>query len=385
MRVLVTGATGLLGFQVCRAAADDGHDVVALVRDRRSPLAARLAAYRPDGGGRVTLARGDLTDDGSLHRAAAGAEGLVHCAALYAFGAPRADAVARTNMDGTRAVLEAAAHAGVRRVVVTSSSVTCGSSLVPEPRTEADRLGIEPTPAYYRSKVDQERVALEVGTDRGIEVVLALPTVVLGGPYSSLAPSNAVLLRYLLDPTRSTYPGGANVVDARDAAAGHLLLLAKGTSGERYLLGGQDLTWRSLHRHVAELTGLPGPFLEVNAALAGAVSAAAEAWAGLTGGTPLSTAEEAATVGRYYWYSHDRAAALGYAPRLGRETVASGVAWLLAGDAVPRWVREALHVSEEVRLSRPLVPRPLREPVTGEGTGKPPWRRGRGPISPLRR
>ena len=81
----------------------------------------------------------------------------------------------------------------------------------------------------------------------GLEVVLALPTVVLGGPFTRLAPSNAIVLRYLLDPTRSTFPGGCNVVDARDVGAGHLRLLEHGVAGERYLLGGEDLSWRMLH------------------------------------------------------------------------------------------------------------------------------------------
>ena len=80
-----------------------------------------------------------------------------------------------------------------------------------------------------------------------LEVVLALPTVVLGGPFTRLAPSNAIVLRYLLDPTRSTFPGGCNVVDARDVGAGHVRLLEHGIAGERYLLGGEDVSWRMLH------------------------------------------------------------------------------------------------------------------------------------------
>src|SRR5204863_1974401 len=142
-------------------------------------------------------------------------DALLHCAAVYAFGAERSDEVTRVNADGTRAVLEAAARAGIGRAVVTTSSVTCGSSLLPRARSEADHLGREPAPAYYTSKVAQEEAALQTSERTGIPVVLALPTVVLGGPFTRLAPSNAIILRYLLDPTRSTYPGGCNVVDAR--------------------------------------------------------------------------------------------------------------------------------------------------------------------------
>src|SRR5665647_425648 len=98
-----------------------------------------------------------------------------------------------------------AAAAGVGRVVVTSSSVTCGSCESPSARDESAHLGQEPTSAYFASKVAQEREALTTGEASGIPVVLALPTVVLGGPFGRLAPSNAIVLRYLLDATRSTY------------------------------------------------------------------------------------------------------------------------------------------------------------------------------------
>jgi dihydroflavonol-4-reductase len=287
-----------------------------------------------------------------------GAHGLVHCAAVYAFGAERAAEVAQVNAEGTRAVIESAAAAGVARVVVTSSSVTCGSSESPVVRDESGHLGQEPTPAYFASKVSQEQEALTAGEASGIPVVLALPTVVLGGPYGRLAPSNAIVLRYLLDPTRSTYPGGCNVVDVRDVARGHLLLLERGQAGHRYLLGGQDVTWRMLHTLVAELAGLPGPYAEATAPVAWVASAVAEGWAKLTGGAPLSTREEALTVGRHYWYSTERAARLGYEPRPARDAVAASLAWLVISQDVPRFIRESLRLAPEVRAARPLVPSP---------------------------
>jgi len=164
------------------------------------------------------------------------------------------------------------------------------------------------------------------------------------------------VLRYLLDATRSTYPGGCNVVDVRDVGRGHLLLLERGETGQRYLLGGQDVTWRMLHTLVAELAGLPGPYAEVPAPVAWVASAAAEGWAKLTGGTPLSTREEALTVGRYYWYSSARAAQLGYQPRPARDAVAASLAWLVISEHVPRFVREGLRLTPEVRAARPLIP-----------------------------
>lgn len=362
MKVAVTGATGLVGGQVVAAALADGHDVRAVGRD---------GARTPSTAG-VEHVRAGLGDVDALVRALRGADAAVHCAAVYAFGAGRAAEVDRVNTEGTRCLVEAAARAGVGRVVVTSSSVTCGSSPQPVSRDESSHLGDEPAPAYFASKVAQEQVALETGRRYGIPVVLALPTVVLGGPYRRLAPSNAIVLRYLLDPSRSTFSGGCNVVDARDVGRGHLLLLTDGGPGQRYLLGGQDVTWRMLHTLVAELAGLPGPYAEAPAAAAWLASAAAEGWARLTGSAPLSTREEALTVGRYYWYSCARAGALGYAARPAREAVAASLAWLAIGVDLPRWVREGLRLRPEVRAARPLVPAPLLLPAPLEPLSRPP-------------
>lgn len=370
MRIAVTGATGLVGGRAAQVAVEAGHEVVALSRPsvgRRSRL--RLGTHE------VEQRTVELTDEPGLVRAMAGCDGLLHCAAVYAFGPGRAEEVERTNREGTRAVLQAAAAAGVRRAVVTSSAVTCGSSTVPLARTERHRLGGEPAPAYYASKVAQEEVALETSERAGIPVVLALPTLVLGGPFGRLGPSNAIVLRYLLDPSRSTYPGGGNVVDARDVGAGHLLLLEHGVAGERYLLGGHDLTWRALHTLVADLTGLPGPYAELPTAAAWAAAGAAELWARLTGGEPQSTREEASTIGRFYWYVSGRAEALGYAARPARATVAASLAWLAISPDLPRWVREGLRFDPEVRAARPLLPAPLgASPV---GVSRSPRRRPR--------
>ncbi len=355
MKIAVTGATGMVGGQVVSAALAGGHDVIAITRpvpERRDPT-LRL------GGHTVPQAAAALTDSTSLTRALRGCDALVHCAAVYAFGAARAAEVEAVNTDGTRTVLEAAASAGVARAVVTTSSVTCGSSLLPRARSERDHLGSEPAPAYYASKVAQEQVALETGRLHGIPVVLALPTVVLGGPFTRLAPSNAIVLRYLLDPTRSTFAGGCNVVDARDVGAGHLALLEHGTAGERYLLGGEDISWRVLHSLVADLAGLPGPFADLPAGNAWALSSAAEWWAELRGSTPLTTREEASTVGRFYWYTSAKAHELGYAARPARAAVAASLAWLAVSPDLPRWAREALRLHPEVRAARDLVAAPL--------------------------
>jgi dihydroflavonol-4-reductase len=349
VRVLVTGATGLVGGHVAAALRDRGHDVTVFVRRRSSPP----VGYR--------VARGELTSTPDLLDALEGADGLVHCAAPYSYELSP-EALATAHVKGTRAILAAAAHAGVRRAVVTSSSVTCGSSAGPEAVDESNHPGREYAPAYFQAKADQEDLALTMGRMLDIDVMAACPTVVLGGPDRKLVPSNAVLARYLLDPLRSTFPGGCNVVSAADVGLGHALLLESGEAGTRYLLGGQNLRWRELHQLVSDLAGVPGPYLEVDANAAQTAAVASDWWARITGSAALVTQEEARTIGRYYWYDHSRAAGLGYAPIRAHETVAIALSWLLASQHLPRWVREGLRPAAEVRSARPLIPRSLADP-----------------------
>ena len=362
MRVAVTGANGLLGAHVVRALLAAGHKPVAVVRER--------ADLRGLTGVDTPLARADTRSRGDLMRAFDGAEVVVHCAAVYSYSEDPAR-LERANVDGTRRVMEAASEAGVRRVVLTSSSVTCGSSAGPQQRDETGAIQDEWVPAYFRTKAAQEQVAADVAEARGLELVIACPTVVLGGPDWRLVPSNAVLVRYLLDPTRTTFPGGCNVVAVGDVARGHVLLAEHGTPGERYLLGGEDLGWRTLHTLVSELTGISGPHLTGSRSSAWLAASVAEGVARLTGTPSLATRDEARTVGRWYWYSSAKAAELGYTARPARATVAGALAWLVTSPQVPRLVRESLTLAQEVYDARELVASP-RPSASSPTSSRPP-------------
>ena len=350
MRVVVTGASGLVGGHVAEALRERGHDTTVFVR---------RGSAAPEG---HRVERGDVGSPGDLRHAFAKANAVVHCAAPYSYDLS-AEALTAAHVRGTRTVLEAAAESGVRRVVVTSSSVTCGSSADPRAVDEGHRPGAEFVPAYFQAKADQEDLTLTLGPVLGLDVVVACPTVVLGGPDRKLVPSNAVLARYLMDPMRSTFPGGCNVVAAADVGRGHALLVESGAPGQRYLLGGQNLRWRDLHQMVSDMVGVGSPQFEVDATVAMATAAASEWWSRLTGSTAWVTEEEVKTVGRYYWYDHSKVAALGYAPMPAHESVAIALSWLLASTHLPRWVREGLRPTPEVRRARPLIPRSLEQPA----------------------
>jgi dihydroflavonol-4-reductase len=364
VRVLVTGASGLIGGQVCRALQARGHEVSGLVRGV-GPVA--LPAD-------VVVVRGDVTRADSLRTAVEGCDAVVHCAAVYSYDAD-SSALTRVAVDGTRAVVLAAAAAGVRRVVVTSSSVTCGSSATPDAVDEGHVPGGEFMPAYFRVKQDQERAALDLGAELGIDVVVACPTVVLGGPDRKLVPSNAIVARYLLDLTRTTYPGGCNIVSAEDIGVGHCLLLEHGTAGQRYLLGGENLTWAELHRAIGDLAGVGGPYSEASATAVLAAATVAGWWSEVTGEPPLVTEQEAGTAGRYFWYDDALARGLGWTPGTARDAIASSVSWLVSSDHLPRWVRESLRPRREVYDARPLVARSLQDDSAP--------RRPRRPVTPV--
>jgi len=365
MRAAVTGANGLLGAHVVRALQETGHRPVAVVRER--------ADLRGLTGVDAPLARADTRSRDELVRAFDGAELVVHCAAVYSYSED-ASRLERANVDGTRRVMEAASEAGVRRVVLTSSSVTCGSSAGPQQQDESGAIENEWVPNYFRTKERQEQVAADVAQTRGLELVVACPTVVLGGPDWRLVPSNAVLVRYLLDPTRTTFPGGCNAAAVGDVARGHVVLAEHGGPGERYLLGGEDLGWRTLHALVSDLTGISGPHLTGSRTSAWLAASVAEGVARMTGKPPLVTREEARTVGRWYWYSSAKAAELGYTARSARAAVAGALAWLVTSPHVPRLVRENLTLAQEVYDQRALVASPLApsSPTSSRSTSSSP-------------
>jgi dihydroflavonol-4-reductase len=348
MKLAITGAAGLIGAHVTRAAIAAGHDATAVVR-----AAGRAEAL--DGVAARVVAADVLGPPEPLIEAFAGAEVVVHTAATFAYGGD-GEALRRIAVKGTENVLDAAAEAGARRVVVTSSSVVFGYSdtetVIDESRGVADAAG---QPGYVAAKIMQDRSALERAERLGLEVVLACPTMSVGGIATTLGPSNAMIVAYLADPTHSTFPGGCNVVAARDVGRGHILLAERGESGAHYLLGSENLRWSSLHALIGVLGGVGGPNMEIGRHAASLAARVQEGLALVAGRASLSTREEASMVGRYYWYDHGRASALGYRPMSAVAALAEAVSWLAASPHIGREVRARIHLSEAVLRLRRLA------------------------------
>jgi dihydroflavonol-4-reductase len=345
MRALVTGANGLIGANLVRELLRQGAEVRGLVRgDSNVADIARLP---------MEFAVGDVLDPASLDAAVAGQDVVFHTAVAFSYWGHEPAAMARTATEGSGNVLAAAAAAGVRRVVMTSSSVTLGASYSPEVRDEVFNAEDDPDePAYVLAKIAQEREALAAARRLGIEIVFACPTMSVGPYGASLGPSNGLVTSYIADPFHLTWAGGCNIASAQDVAEGHVLLAAHGEPGARYVLGGENLSWRDIHALVAELTGVPPPTAVASAVTCYGLAVAEEARARLTGRPPLATRAQARMVGRYYWYSHAHAAALGYSPRPARQALAEAVAWLSASPHVSRESRVGMRLGREVQAAR---------------------------------
>jgi dihydroflavonol-4-reductase len=280
MRALVTGGTGFVGSQVVRALVEDGVEVRVLARpgsDRRALVDLP-----------VEVVTGDLAEPPSLAAPLRGVETLYHVAADYRLWAPDPVVLYRVNVGGTRALLLAAAAAGVSRVVYTSSVGTLGLPPDGGPGTEATPVQLEDMVGdYKRSKYLAEREA-EAAAARGLPVVIVNPSAPIGPWDWKPTPTGRMLVDYLKGRMLAYLDTGLNLVHVRDVARGHLLAAERGRPGERYILGhGQgNLALRAIFERLAPYTGIPAPRVRLPHRAALAIGAGAELVARLRGTEP---------------------------------------------------------------------------------------------------
>lgn len=326
MTTLVTGASGFLGSAVCRRLLAAGHAVRALVREG-SPR-------RNFEGLDVEFATGDLTDPASLKRAAAGCDALFHVAADYRLWARNPAELYKTNVEGTRALILAALDAGATRTVYTSSVAALG---INRDRTPAD----ENTPVsladmigdYKRSKFLAEQAVRELVETRRAPVVIVNPSTPVGPRDIRPTPTG----RMIVDMMRRKLPAyvdtGLNIVHVDDVAEGHLLAFVHGKAGERYVLGGEDMTLREILGTIAEEAGIPAPTVRLPHGLVLPVAWISERIAAVTGREPLATVDGVRMARKFMWFSSAKAIReLGYKARPARAGLADAVAWFRANN-----------------------------------------------------
>jgi dihydroflavonol-4-reductase len=278
MTTLVTGATGFVGSHVARQLVSAGHRVRILVR--------RTSNLRALDGLPVERAEGDLCDATSLDRAMHGVHRIFHVAADYRLWSRRSEEIYESNVGGTRRLLEASERAGVEKIVYTSTVATIAvprEGLLPDETTRAtldEMIG-----HYKRSKFLAEQEALNAAA-RGVPVVIVNPTAPVGPGDWKPTPTGRILVDFLNGRMPAYVDTGLNVVPVEDVAAGHLLAAEKGRSGERYIIGGQNMTLKEILDALSKIAGRPAPRLKIPHGVALVAGYASQGIARLTGREP---------------------------------------------------------------------------------------------------
>jgi dihydroflavonol-4-reductase len=300
MLAFVTGATGFLGSHVARVLADNGADMRLLVRSSSN--------LRNIEGLRADRALGDLRDPASLEKAMAGCDVVFHVAADYRLWVRDPNEMYRSNVEGTRAILEAARKNGVRRVVYTSSVATIGFTRNGYPANEDSPVSLADMIGHYkRSKFMAEQLALEAGRS-GLQVVVVNPTTPVGDQDVKPTPTGRIVVDFLKRKFPAYVETGLNLVDVRECASGHVTALEKGKSGERYILGGENVTLKQILDKLAKITGLPSPILKLPYIFAYAAGIADEIVTGrLRGREPRATIDTVRMGAKKMFASSDKA------------------------------------------------------------------------------
>jgi dihydroflavonol-4-reductase len=296
----VTGGTGFVGAAVVRLLVSGGQAVRALVRHGSD--------LRNLEGLPIDLVYGDLTERDSLRHALKGCDRVYHVAARYSLWEPDATLMYRVNVDGTSALLEAAADAGVERVVYTSTVGALGHREDGAPADEATPVRVEDMIGHYkRSKFLAEEHARQAAA-RGLPVVIVNPSTPVGPRDIKPTPTGQIIVDYLNRRMPAYIDTGLNFIDVDDVAHGHLLAAERGHVGERYILGHRNLTLRHLFVLLEQISGVPSPRVRVPYRLALALAYASQ-WVSdrVTGTRPRIPLEGVRMAGRYMYYDASKA------------------------------------------------------------------------------
>ncbi|HYW04853.1 MAG TPA: hopanoid-associated sugar epimerase [Gammaproteobacteria bacterium] len=326
MTTLITGATGFVGSAVLRHLLEAGYPVRALVRPRSDP---RNLADLP-----VERIEGDLTDAGSLRRALEGCDALFHVAADYRLWTPDTRTPYRVNVDGSRALMHAALDAGVRRIVYTSSVAVLGLHADGSPADENTPVSLADMIGHYkRSKYLAEEAVRELVRTRDLPAVIVNPSTPVGPRDTRPTPTGQMIRDAAAGRMPAYVDTGLNIVHVDDVAAGHLLAYEHGRPGERYVLGGDDMTLQQILSEISRLSGRRPPRVRLAPSLILPVAYAAEAWASVSKREPLVTVTGVRLARKRMFFSSRKAREqLGYAARPAGEALADAVRWFRGGS-----------------------------------------------------
>lgn len=326
---VVTGGTGFVGAAVVRHLVAAGHRVRVLARPGND---RRLLAALP-----VETVDGDLTDAVSLRQCLRGCRLLFHVAALYSLWARDRHLFYEVNVEGTRRILQAAAEAGAGRVVYTS---TVGALGIPDdgrPGTEETPVGLdEMVGDYKRSKFLAEAVARE-SARQGLPVVIVNPSTPIGPGDVKPTPTGQMVVDFLRGKMWAYLDTGLNLVDVDDVAAGHLLAAERGRVGERYILGGRNLTLQEIFQSLGRIAGIRPPTLKLSAGLILPIARVSEWFSDrLTGRPPLVAVDAVRMARKRMFFDPSKAVReLGMPQSPVEDALARAVTWFRANGYAP--------------------------------------------------
>lgn len=325
----ITGASGFVGSAVTRALLNAGYGVRALVR-------ARSPRVNLDGLN-IDVREGDMRDPAAVAVAMQGARYVFHVAADYRLWVPDGSEILRNNVDGTRTVMAAALGAGVERIVYTSSVATLrlpedgGAADETSPLSEDEAIG-----AYKRSKVAAERLVEDMVRRERLPAVIVNPSTPIGPRDVRPTPTGRIIIEAASGRMPAFVDTGLNVVHVDDVGAGHIAALRSGRIGERYILGGENVSLADLLTRIAALTGRKPPRVRLPRTLLYPVALAAEGLALFTRREPFVT-RDGLRMAKYkmFFTSAKAERELGYASRPIKDALRDALQWFRAKNYLP--------------------------------------------------
>ncbi len=323
MKTLITGANGFIGSAVMRHLLGVGHDIRAVVRpgsDRRN-----LEGFP------VEIVEGDLNDKVSLEQAVRGCNAVFHLAADYRLWIPDPDNMYQTNVKGTRELMLTSAEAGVEKIVYTSSVAVLGLNNDGSPANENTPMAVEDMIGHYkRSKYLAEKEVIKLVNEHGLPAVIVNPSTPLGPRDIRPTPTGNIVVETLNDRMPAYVDTGLNIVHVDDVAKGHLLAFEKGKIGERYILGGENLSLQAILGIICELSNKKPPSIKLPHNLILPIAWFMERWAVISKKEPRATVDEIRMSKKHMYFSSDKAIEeLGYQFRPAKEAINDAIEWFI--------------------------------------------------------
>ena len=322
MTTLVTGATGFVGSVVARLLLEQGESVRVLARP--------YSDHRNLKNLEVEVVEGDLNDPASLKKAVKDCNALYHVAADYRLWIPKPDEIYKTNVEGSHSLLLAAADADVKRMIYTSSVATLGIHPDGTPSNEDTPVSLEKMIGHYkRSKFLAEQTVQELIDKEGLPIIIVNPSTPIGPGDIKPTPTGRMILDAVNGKTPAYVDTGLNLVHVEDVAKGHLLAFEKGQIGQRYILGGEDMSLKEILTMIAELTDQKSPKIKLPHSVVMPIAYISEAWAKLTNGSePRATVDGVRMSRKKMYFSSEKAKQeIGYQHRSANEAIKDAVEW----------------------------------------------------------